>query len=99
MQGQRDQRGRFLPGHQNCGGRPKGTRNRLAEIFFDDLQQVWQEEGRTVLLKLVEDDPIGFARLVGSVLPKEAGSILLGNQVLGLNKPTVEVSLMGVRSK
>ena len=97
MQGQRDQRGRFLPGHANCGGRPKGERNRLAESFFQDLNEVWQKQGRTALEKLVEQDPVTFARLIGSLMPKQAASaILVGTQIAELNKPTVEVSLVGI---
>ena len=97
MQGQRDQRGRFLPGHTNCGGRPKGGRNRLAESFFEDLHLVWQKRGRNALEKLVEQDPASFARLIGSLMPKQAASaILVGTQIDKLNKPTVEVSLVGV---
>mgnify|MGYP001296674909 FL=1 len=97
MQGQRDQRGRFLPGHANCGGRPKGGRNRLAESFFQDLNEVWQKRGRIALEKLVEQDPVTFARLIGSLMPKQAASaILVGTQIAELNKPTVEVSLVGI---
>ena len=97
MQGQRDQRGRFLPGHANCGGRPKGERNRLAESFFQDLNEVWQKRGLTALEKLVEQDPVTFARLIGSLMPKQAASaILVGTQIAELNKPTVEVSLVGI---
>ena len=97
MQVQRDQRGRFLPGHANCGGRPKGERNRLAESFFQDLNEVWQKRGLTALEKLVEQDPVTFARLIGSLMPKQAASaILVGTQIAELNKPTVEVSLVGI---
>ena len=97
MQVQRDQRGRFLPGHANCGGRPKGERNRLAESFFQDLNEVWQKRGLTALEKLVEQDPVTFARLIGSLMPKQAASaILVGTQITELNKPTVEVSLVGI---
>ena len=96
-QAQRDQRGRFLPGHANCGGRPKGERNRLAESFFQDLNEVWQKRGRTALEKLVEQDPVTFARLIGSLMPKQAASaILVGTQIAELNRPTVEVSLVGI---
>ena len=97
MQVQRDQRGRFLPGRANCGGRPKGERNRLAESFFQDLNEVWQKRGLTSLEKLVEQDPVTFARLIGSLMPKQAASaILVGTQIAELNKPTVEVSLVGI---
>ena len=97
MRLQRDQRGRFLPGHANCGGRPKGERNRLAESFFEDLNEVWQKQGRTALEKLVEQDPVTFARMIGSLMPKQAASaILVGTQIAELNKPTVEVSLVGI---
>ena len=71
----------------------------MAESFFQDLNEVWQKRGRIALEKLVEQDPVTFARMIGSLMPKQAASaILVGTQIAELNKPTVEVTLVGVES-
>ena len=93
----RDERGRFVAGHQSRGGRPPGKRNLLAEEFYLDLFEVWESKGRGALEQLVEKDPGGFVKLVASVMPKHAASaILVVTQIAELNKPTVEVSLVGI---
>ena len=93
----RDERGRFVAGHQSRGGRPAGKRNLLAEEFYRDLFEVWESKGRGALEQLIEKDPGGFVKLVASVMPKQArSSILVGSQIAELNKPTVEVSLVGI---
>ncbi len=77
-----------------------GKRNLLAEQFYRDLFEVWELKGRGALEKLIEKDPGGFVKLVGSVMPREAASsILVGTAITELNRPTVEVSLIGVAGK
>ncbi len=96
----RDERGRFVAGHQSSGGRPPGKRNLLAEEFYRDLFEVWQLKGRSALEHLLARDPGGFVKLVGSVMPREAGiAIMVGTQITQSNKPTVEVNLIGVGRK
>ena len=93
----RDERGRFVAGHQSRGGRPPGKRNLLAEEFYRDLFEVWELKGRGALEKLIEKDPGGFVKLVGSVMPREAAtSILVGSQLNQFDHRTVEVSLVGI---
>ena len=93
----RDERGRFVAGHQSNGGRPPGRRNLLAEEFYRDLFEVWESKGRGALEQLIERDPGGFVKLVGSVMPREAAtSILVGTAISELNRPIVEVSLVGI---
>ena len=93
----RDERGRFVAGHQSCGGRPTGKRNLLAEEFYRDLFEVWDARGRGALEQLIEKDPGGFVKLGASVMPKQAASaILVGSQIAELKKATAEVSLVGI---
>ena len=76
----RDERGRFMAGHQSRGGRPTGKRNLLAEEFYRDLFEVWEYKGRGALEQLIEKDPGRFVELVASVMPKQAASwILVGS--------------------
>ena len=62
--------GRFLTGNTG-GGRKVGSRNKLTTEFIDDLYSEWRRSGATVLKRLAQDDPGGFARLVAGVLPRE----------------------------
>ena len=93
----RDERGRFVAGHQSSGGRPPGKRNLLAEQFYRDLFEVWELKERSALEQLMEKDPGGFVKLVASVMPREAAtSILVDTAMTEFNRSTVEVSLLGV---
>ena len=71
---------KFQPGHQIKGGRPKGSRNRLAARVFDDLLAHWSEpaavgsqlcKGQEALETLYRERPGEYLRLTASVLPKE----------------------------
>lgn len=67
----RDRSGRFLMGHNGGPGRPKGSRNKLSEAFFDDMLAVWEEKGRDAIHRVADQDPVAFLRIIVSVLPKE----------------------------
>jgi hypothetical protein len=41
--------GRFLVGNTGNAGRPKGSRNRFAEAFIDDIYLDWKEHGIQVI--------------------------------------------------
>jgi hypothetical protein len=60
--------GRFITGN-NGGGRPKGSRNKLAEAFIADLASQWETSGRKALARVAESDPVQFTKIVASVLP------------------------------
>ena len=75
---QRDSAGRFVVGHRSMGGRPKGQKNRLAEIFFNDVYELWIEKGRDALDLLISEDPMLFVRLVGASIPKEVAASIFG---------------------
>ena len=55
----------------NPGGRPKGSRNKLSEDFFQDLYDVWQAFGKPALETMAMLYPAEFVRLVASLMPKE----------------------------
>jgi hypothetical protein len=55
----------------NPAGRPKGSRNKLAEEFVEDLQTVWREIGISCLRRIGEKQPVKLAQLVAYIMPKE----------------------------
>ena len=68
----------FKPGHNIKGGRPKGSRNKLAQRVFDDILRHWNEsaggdlcKGQAALELLYREKPGEYLKLTASVLPKE----------------------------
>ena len=68
----------FKPGHNIKGGRPKGSRNKLAQRVFDDIFRHWNEpaggelcKGQAALELLYRERPGEYLRLTASILPKE----------------------------
>ena len=68
----------FKPGHNIKGGRPKGSRNKLAQRVFDDILRHWNAsaggdlcKGQAALELLYREKPGDYLKLTASVLPKE----------------------------
>ena len=68
----------FKPGHNIKGGRPKGSRNKLAQRVFDDIFRHWNEpaggdlcKGQAALELLYREKPGDYLKLTASILPKE----------------------------
>jgi hypothetical protein len=69
---QRNGKGQFLPGHKHVGpGRPKGSRNKLAEDFIADLHEIWQRHGLQALRDCAQNEPSRFVAICASLLPKD----------------------------
>lgn len=66
----RDEKGRFLTGNSG-GGRPKGARNRLTELFLSVIVADFAEHGADAIARLRTDDPATYLRLVGALVPRE----------------------------
>ena len=61
----------FKPGQSgNPAGRPKGSRQKLAESFLADLAAHWSENGKDALQEAYEKNPVEYVRVVASLLPK-----------------------------
>ena len=55
----------------NPKGRPKGSRNKLAETFWADLYQAWQSNGIDAIDRMIAEKPGDFVRVVATQMPKE----------------------------
>lgn len=62
----------WKPGQSgNPLGRPKGSRNKLAEDFIKDLHEAWQAKGKDAIERVVAQRPHEFLKVVAGLLPKE----------------------------
>jgi hypothetical protein len=56
----------------NPAGRPLGARQKIATQLLEDLQEVWQEKGKTILYRMAIEEPSRLAQIAYGILPKEA---------------------------
>src|SRR5215472_9072442 len=61
----------FQKGREKTGGRAKGTRNKISEAFLKDLHAEWERSGPAVLKIMAVEHPSEFAKLTGTLLPKQ----------------------------
>ena len=59
---------RFQPGNP---GRPKGSKNKLAEDFVADMHEAWQASGKAAIEAMIADKPGDFVKTVAALIPKD----------------------------
>ena len=62
--------GRLLPGNPG-GGRPLGSRQKLAEQFIRDAYELWKVEGPAALLQLRREDNAKFVQVMVGLIPRD----------------------------
>lgn len=63
---------KFQPGQcANPAGRPKGSRNKLGEAFIEAIYKDFQEHGVAAIVKVRDQKPDQYLKVVASILPKE----------------------------
>ena len=93
----------FKPGHNIKGGRPKGSRNKLAQRVFDDIFRHWNEpaggdlcKGQAALELLYREKPGEYLKLTASVLPKE---VVFENAVTELDDDELDRMIETLRER
>lgn len=62
----------FKPGQSgNPGGKPKGARNRIQGAFLNALADDFDLYGKAAIVDCRERDPVGYVKVVASLLPKQ----------------------------
>jgi hypothetical protein len=59
----------FQKGQAPGPGRPKGSRNALSESFLTALHKDFQEHGADAIRGAREESPLGYCRVIASLLP------------------------------
>ena len=63
---------RWKPGVSgNIAGKPRGSRTKLAEMFWRDLHDEWKASGKAAIKAMITDRPGDFVKVVASQMPKE----------------------------
>lgn len=66
----------FKPGQSgNPAGRPKGARSKLGEAFLKELLGDFEQHGAAAIIKVREDRPADYVKVVASILPKELSGV------------------------
>ena len=62
----------FRPGQSgNPAGRPKSARSKIGERFLQALHDDFNDHGEGVIVRVREEEPATYLRLVAALLPKE----------------------------
>ena len=63
--------GRFLPGNSGFGGKPKGARAKLGEMFLEALRDDFQRDGVAAIVAVRTGRPADYVRVIASLMPKD----------------------------
>jgi hypothetical protein len=67
---ERNDKGQFVLGHNGGPGRPKGSRNQLAEAMIADLYADWCEHGAEAIRQVREERPADYLKVVALLVSK-----------------------------
>src|SRR5262249_32514130 len=93
----RDEGGRFLMGSIGGPGRPRGSRNKLAEDFIDKVYEDWQAHGATAITAMREQSPSKYCALIAALIPQHF-KVEHEHSVL-LSEEELRAKLLEIRTK
>jgi hypothetical protein len=79
-------------------GRPKGSRNKLAEKFLDDFYDIWQEEGIAALRKAARNSPARFIQVAAQLIPPHF-KVEHEHTIAGLTPEELRAKVLEARAK
>jgi hypothetical protein len=68
--GRNQKTGQFIKGYKG-GGRPAGAKSKLTTAFLEELRDSWLECGAIALKRAAEEDPVGYCKIVASLMPRD----------------------------
>jgi hypothetical protein len=92
------------PSHERVGmvdsggpGRPKGSRNKLAQDFIDKVYEDWQAHGATAIIAMREQSPSKYCALIAALIPQHFK--VEHDHTLTLNEDELRAKLLEIRAK
>ena len=82
----------------NPAGRPKGTRNKLAQQFIDDVYEDWQEHGKTAVIAMREKSPERYCQMIAALIPQHF-KVEHEHSIAGLSAEELRTKLLETRAK
>ena len=93
----RDEDGRFLMGNIGGPGRPKGSRNKLAQKFIDEAYASWEKHGAAVFERLATESPAKYAQIIAALIPQHFK--VEHDHTLTLSEDDLRAKLLEIRAK
>jgi hypothetical protein len=88
---------RFTPGVSgNPGGKPVNARNALTASFLKALAADFEAHGAEAIESARTDDPVGYVRVVASLLPKE---FVVERPLEGLSDDELAAAIGDIRAR
>jgi hypothetical protein len=94
---QRGHGGHFLMGHNGGPGRPKGSRNKLAQDFIDKVYEDWQAHGAKAIIAMRKQSPAKYCALIAALIPQHFK--VEHDHTLTMSADELRAKLLEIRAK
>ena len=78
-------------------GRPKGSRNKLAQDFIDTVYADFQQHGAAAIVALREESPARYCTMIAALIPQHFK--VEHDHTLTLNEDELRAKLLEIRTK
>jgi hypothetical protein len=94
----RDQGGRFLTGNIGGPGRRVGSRNKFSQQYVEDFYEVWQQEGKSALIRAARQSPARYIAVAAALIPQHF-KVEQEHTIAGLSVEELRERLLEARGK